>query len=155
MGSRYYYADFLERWELPRLVHALLEDSKAFGVRNALFLFAKYGLFGLLPLRFERSIRDWRRSVRRPPTTRVTLCDDLETVLRERRERRDEERSRATRGRHRASLETLYAPTRAHSRESFNLLSASAGIENSRSVDKQGDGRIPLPNSRAHPPQVK
>jgi asparagine synthase (glutamine-hydrolysing) len=130
MGSRYYYADFLERWQPARIVHALLEDSKAFGVRSTLFLFAKYGLFGLLPVRFERSMKRLRRSVRRnAPTTRVMLRDDLEKVWRERRERHDAERSTATRGRHRNSLETLHLPSRAHTRESFNLLSASAGIE--------------------------
>jgi asparagine synthase (glutamine-hydrolysing) len=130
MGSRHYYADFLEGWQLSRIVDAFLEDSKAFGVREALFWFARYGLFALLPVDFERRMKRWRHSLRRrPPTTRVMLRDDLQSILRQRRENRDVERSRAWRGRHRASLKTLYAPTRAHTRESFNLLSASVGIE--------------------------
>lgn len=130
MGTRYYYADFLHDLELGELVRAFARDCHHCGIGRASYWLARCGLFPYLPGAVQDMFHELSTRLRgRPPDLASWLGTDLKAMLDERKSRHRARCAALAKKRHAQSLTTLESATRAHNRESFEMLASSAGIE--------------------------
>ena len=130
MGSRYYYADFLENFQILRFCEALFQDCDKYGAKEAFYWSIRFGLFSLLPIKAQNFLKFVRGLTRKNArTNNFLLTSEGRSIMNQRRLHHGSISHRPKRRRHTVALETLYSALRAHARESFNLLSSSAGIE--------------------------
>jgi asparagine synthase (glutamine-hydrolysing) len=130
MGSRYYYADHLRDLDARGFISALRTDRRAWGLRMAGYWALRFGFFALLPRGLQATLKRWRRAGGTADQPHVfRLSDDLGALMRHRRRDLAGALPAFRAPRHELSLEVLLSATRAHTRESFDLLSSSVAVE--------------------------
>jgi len=131
MGSRYYYADFLEDLNIIGFGRALRMDIQSYNLQKAVYWAAKFGIFSTLPTRMQQYVRHLigKNSSNHALRDSVALNPNMQSILQSLQMKMNTKCDKAGRARHAPSMRTLYAASRAHTRESFNMLSSVSGIE--------------------------
>jgi asparagine synthase (glutamine-hydrolysing) len=131
MGSRYYYADLIADLNIGEIAGSFVRDCRHYGLSKASYWFTRFGIFPYLPPSAQKLTKAISANVRdHPPDLVSWLTPELRAMFDEQRDRCAASPNNAVKKkRHAPSLEMLYSATRAHNRESFDLLSASVGVE--------------------------
>lgn len=130
-GSQYYYAEELLQRRWPMLRDCFAADTRAFGIRQALGWFFRYGLYAILPEAFRTSLQPLRRLMIKEGRPNIywlsaQILKQLE-LRRERSQRRPVPQLRTSGQRY--LLETLHYPFGSLGTELTERCSAQAGIE--------------------------
>ena len=130
MGTRYYYADLIADLNFGEIARSFVLDCRHCGISRACYWLARCGVFPYLPSQAQQMLKLVSANVRgRPPDLASWLSPELKAALDEQMSRQPVPLPTVGKKRHADSLQTLLSATRAHNRESFDILSSSAGIE--------------------------